>query len=172
MLWRLPRRQFEAQKGEGNRRAMQALVASGARPGLLAYRGQRPVGWCAVAPRTDYPALARSRILKPVDAAPCWSIACLFIHKAHRRQGVSIRLLEAAAAFARTNGAVILEGYPVEPPPGKALPAAFAWTGLASAFRTAGFVEAARRAPTRPIMRRSLRPSPPTAAGRGKGAPP
>jgi hypothetical protein len=30
---------------------------------------------------------------------------------------------------------------------------AFAWNGLAAAFRKAGFREVARRSPTRPIMR-------------------
>jgi len=159
MLWRLPRRQFEAQKGEGNRSAMHALVDAGVVPGLLAYANHKPIGWCAVAPRKDYPALARSRILKPVDASPCWSIACLFIHKDHRRQGVSVKLLMAAAEFACTCGAAILEGYPIDPPPGRKLPPAFAWTGLAAAFRAAGFTEVARRAPTRPIMRRNLHPA-------------
>ena len=138
---------------------MHALVAAGVVPGLLAYAHHKPIGWCAVAPRTDYPALARSRILKPVDALACWSIACLFIHKDHRQQGVSTRLLKAAADFAFARGAAILEGYPIDPPRGKKLPPAFAWTGLAGAFRAAGFTEVARRAPTRPIMRRDLRPT-------------
>ena len=51
MLWRLSRKQFDSQKGDGNRKAMMALVASGEVPGLLGYFDGRPVGWCAVAPR-------------------------------------------------------------------------------------------------------------------------
>src|SRR4051812_23169221 len=62
MLWRLKRADFERQKGAGNREAMRALVEAGAVPGLLAYTEGLPVGWCAVAPREDYPALARSRL--------------------------------------------------------------------------------------------------------------
>jgi hypothetical protein len=69
MLWRLPRKQFEAQKGDGNRKALRALVAAGQVPGLLGYLGGQPVGWCALAPRGDYPALGRSRVLAPVDHA-------------------------------------------------------------------------------------------------------
>ena len=49
-------------------------------------------------------------------------------------------------------GARIVEGYPVEPRRGS-MPDAFAWTGTASAFRRAGFVEVLRRSATRPIMR-------------------
>ena len=50
---------------------------------------------------------------------------------------------------------LIVEGYPVDPKQGK-MPDAFAWTGLASSFKAAGFVEVARRSPTRPIMRYRL----------------
>jgi GNAT superfamily N-acetyltransferase len=157
MVWRRSRSRFEAQKGEGNKGAFRRLVKSGGMPGVLAYVGGQPVGWCAVAPREDYPALARSRVLKPVDDAPVWSITCLFIAKPHRRQGLSAALLEAAAQFARSRGAKLVEGYPVEP--SGALPDPFVWTGLASAFRSAGFTEVARRSPTRPIMRRR-NPSP------------
>ena len=35
MLWRLPRKQFEAQKGEGNKLAMKTLINSGEIPGIL-----------------------------------------------------------------------------------------------------------------------------------------
>ena len=48
----------------------------------------------------------------------------------------------------------IVEAYPVEPKKSP-MPPVFAWTGIASAYRTAGFQEVARRSPTRPIMRRT-----------------
>lgn len=153
MLWRLTRRQFEQQKGQGNKQAMQAIVNSGQVPGILAYHAGQAVGWCAVAPRTSYPALARSRILKPVDDRSCWSVACLFIQRPCRKKGVATQLIQAAAAYARSQGATLLEGYPVEPQSDRDIPAAFAWTGIPKAFLMAGFKEAARRAPTRPIMR-------------------
>ncbi len=153
MLWRLERKRFESQKGEGNRRAMKAIVDSGEIPGILAYHGGKAVGWCAVSPRTSYSALSRSRILRPVDDREVWSIACLFIEKSHRKKGVSAPLLAAAAAFAASRGAECVEGYPVEPRPDKPMPPAFAWTGISTAFLRAGFREVARRSPTRPIMR-------------------
>jgi GNAT superfamily N-acetyltransferase len=153
MLWRLPRRQFDEQKGKGNKQAMKAIVDAGEIPGILAYDGRRPVGWCAIAPRERYSYLARSRILKPVDDRPCWSVSCLFIDKGYRRKQVSSELLKSAVAFAESQGAQVVEGYPVEPTPGKVMAPVFAWTGLASAFRRAGFQEVARRSPTRPIMR-------------------
>ncbi|MCH7859466.1 MAG: hypothetical protein IID14_07170 [Candidatus Marinimicrobia bacterium] len=70
-MWlRLKRSEYDAQKGAGNRRAMQAIVDSGEIPGLLAYDGDQPVGWCAVGLREVYPLLQRSRTLKPVDDQP------------------------------------------------------------------------------------------------------
>ena len=152
MLWRLSRTDFEAQKGEGNRRAMQRLVEAGAEPGLLASRNGDVIGWCALAPRTDYPALARSRLFKPLDSRPVWVVSCLFVKKAHRRCGVSVALLRAAVAHVRKQGGRILEGYPQDAQ-GRAMPDVFAWTGVASAYRKAGFAEVARPSPKRPIMR-------------------
>lgn len=152
MWFRLPRKEYEAGKGEANRRSMEAIVASGSVPGLLAYDGGRPVGWCAVAPREEYPRLARSRILAPVDGEPVWSVVCLFVARSQRRQGVSTRLLEAAVELVRERGGTLVEGYAVEPAEG-GLPDAFAYHGLASAFLQAGFVEVARRSPRRPILR-------------------
>ena len=142
MWWRLPAATWRARKGEGNRKAMQRLVKAGARPGLLAYADGQAVGWCAVAPREEYPRFATSRVLKPVDDQPVWSVTCFFIARVYRRRGITRQLLDAAAEFAMRQGGTILEGYPVEPR--RDQPDAFVYTGLASAFRKAGFDEVAR----------------------------
>ena len=155
MWWRLTRKQFKASKGAKNRTAFRRIVASGAEPGVLAYVGNEPAGWCAVGPRESYPLLENSRTLARVDRKPVWSVTCLFVARPSRRKGLSTQLLCAAAAHARRQGAHLLEGYPVEPRQ-KTLPDAFVWTGLASAFRKAGFHEVARRSATRPIMRLEL----------------
>jgi GNAT superfamily N-acetyltransferase len=155
MWWRLRRTEWQKNRGAGNRRAFRRIVARGEAPGVLAYAGGAPVGWCAIAPRRAYPVLARSPILKPVDDAPVWAITCLFVPRPYRRRGVSARLLDAAAAFARRRGARIVEGYPTEPR-GAAIPDVHVFTGLRSAFDRAGFAEVARRSPTRPIMRRAV----------------
>lgn len=156
MLWRLPRKQFELQKGDDNKLAMKLIIDSGEVPGILAYHNTKAIGWCAIAPRGNYPALSRSRILKPVDDCLCWSVACLFVNKSYRKKGVSTQLLQAAIEYARSKGAEWLEGYPVEPKPNKDIPPAFAWTGIPGAFIRAGFKEVDRRSPTRPIMRVKL----------------
>jgi GNAT superfamily N-acetyltransferase len=152
MWWRLKRAEFEKRKGLSNKRALKQLVESGEVPGLLAYAGADPVGWCSVGPRESYPVLDRSCILKRVDDQPVWSIVCLFVARPHRRCGVSVRLIGAAVEHAKARGASIVEGYPVEPKT-PSMPDAFAWVGTAAAFRSMGFEEVARRSETRPIMR-------------------
>ncbi len=152
-MWRrLSKREFDAQKGEGNRRAMKAIVDSGLVPGILAYHEGQPVGWCSVAPREEFPRLERSRILKPVDKQPVWSVVCFFVDKLHRRRGVAARLLEAAVEYVRERGGSIVEGYPVEPKR-SGMPDLFAYQGLVSMFRSVGFTEVARRSETRAMMR-------------------
>jgi GNAT superfamily N-acetyltransferase len=152
MYWRLKRSEFEALSGEGTHQALKALVDGGQAPGLLAYAGETPVGWCALAPRETYPVLENSRVLKRVDERPVWSVVCFFVDRRFRRQGLTVELLRAAVDYARQHGARMVEGYPVEPKKEKA-PDVFVYTGLASAFLKAGFVEVLRRSETRPIMR-------------------
>ncbi len=155
MHFRLLKADYERGKGDDNRRALRRLVTSGIPPGVLAYDGDSPVGWCAVAPREAYPRLARSRAMRAVDDRPVWSVVCLFVAKGHRRRGISVALLRGAAEYAALQGARLVEGYPVEPRSGT-MPDVFAWTGTASAFRDAGFSEVGRSLPGRPIMRREL----------------
>ena len=152
MFFRLTRAQFVKQQGEKNKKALRKIVDLGEIPGILAYADEKPVGWCSVAPRERFGLLERSRIIKRVDEKPVWSVVCFFIAKQFRRSGVTVDLLKAAVEYARKKGAKIVEGYPVEPKKGK-FPDVFAYTGLASAFRQAGFEEVLRRSETRPIMR-------------------
>ncbi len=155
MWWRLPKSEWKRQQGDGNRRGLKKMVNKGIPTGILAYAGNQPVGWCAIAPRRDFSRLERSHILRPVDDRPVWSVVCFVIVKAFRRRGLTVELLRAAVEYAGKHGARIVEGYPVEPKK-VSLPDVYAYTGIASAFIKAGFKEVARRSPTRPIMRYTL----------------
>jgi GNAT superfamily N-acetyltransferase len=158
MFFRLPRGEWSAGCGEGNKSAFRRIVKRGAQPGLLAYDGATPVGWCALAPREEYGALARSRILQPIDDAPVWSITCFYVARTHRRRGITVSLLKAAAKHVAAQGGTWLEGYPAEPQ-GGAWPDAYAYHGMVAAFTRAGFREVARPSKSRAIMRRRVRPA-------------
>jgi len=157
MYWKLPRRDYEAGKYEANRLAQKAIVTAGGIPGLLAYVDGSPSGWCAVEPRENYPGLARSRILAPIDTTAVWSVTCFYIDKSFRQRGLSTSLLGAVVDFVTSRGGGVVEGYPTEPRPGTKIVPTFVYTGLARAFREAGFIEVGRRSETRPIMRFNIR---------------
>lgn len=156
MSWRRKSKEFRAGSGAGNKRAMRTLVKAGRPTGILLYKDDEAVGWCSVAPREEFVRLEGSRVWAPVDDKPVWSVSCFFVAKPYRSQGVSVELLKAAVAFAKKNGAKIVEGYPQDLK-GKKLPDAFVWTGLLGSYEKAGFAEAARRSPGKPIMRKVVR---------------
>lgn len=159
MFWRQTRSEYEKMKGESNRLQLKSLVDGGEIPGLIAYAtagpeasATQPVGWISVGPRQAFSALQRSRLLKPVDDLPAWSIVCFFVNRHYRRHGLTAHLVQAAVQYAASQGARIVEGYPVDPAQGK-YPDTFAYTGLPGPFLKAGFVEVARRSQTRPVLR-------------------
>ncbi|MGL5910152.1 MAG: GNAT family N-acetyltransferase [Phycicoccus sp.] len=166
---RLPVREIEQLGGGSREEAMRALCRRDLPPGVVAYRGGTPVGWCHVSPRSDIPKLVSSRRIHPVDEVPAWSIICLVVRGGHRRQGVTHRLIEGAVAWAASQGAPAVESYPVDPPGRMDLTMAF--VGTRAMFDRAGFsvvgtTEATASAMLRLVMRRTLAPPHPGAAGR------
>jgi GNAT superfamily N-acetyltransferase len=156
MWWRLPGYEFRQNAGRPNRAAFQAIVESGREPGLLAYSGNRPVGWVAVAPGADFlTRRLRSRYWQPVDGEAVWSINCFFIARDHRRLGLARLLLEGAVEYAAARGARIVEAYPKDLGQAQASDTAI-YMGTIAMFSEAGFEEVARRHPTYAIMRRYL----------------
>ncbi len=156
MFFRRRRSEYDRERGAGNRKALRGLVTKGAPVGLLAYAGKEAVAWCAVAPRRDYEALERSRLFKPLDDLPVWSVTCFYVAKGFRRKGATVALLEAAAALAKKKGAKALEGYPVVPKRGKPAPDVYIYQGTLGAFEQAGFAVVKRPAPGRAYVRRDL----------------
>jgi GNAT superfamily N-acetyltransferase len=156
-MWpRLTSAEFARGKGAANRRALRRLVTAGPPPGVLAYVNGTPAGWCAVAPRPVLRRLERSRVMGPVDDQPVWVVTCFYVARDHRGHGLTVPLLRAAVALAARHGARLVEGYPTELA-GRRAPGIFLWTGTTPTFRRAGFREVARRAPTRPVMRKGAR---------------
>jgi ribosomal protein S18 acetylase RimI-like enzyme len=142
--------------GAENRRAMKALVDRGSVPGLIGYENGAPVAWVSLGPRGDYPKLRRSPVMKPVDERPVWSIVCFFVDRSVRGKGLAERMLRAAVEYARSQGARLLEAYPVDTQEPRDPDVMF--FGAKSMYDRAGFREVARRKATRPVVRRALRP--------------
>jgi len=151
MYWRVKRKEFEQNYGDGNKNCLKEIVESGQVPGILAYHRENPVGWCAVAPREDFPVVLRSPTLKPVDELPAWAITCLFVTKSYRANGLTHLLIRAAVQYAKENGARIVEAYPVDV---RAKSIEYdLYAGLTTTFEKEGFVEVFRRSQRKSIMR-------------------
>lgn len=134
---RLRARQIEELGGGSREQALRRLCEREHAPGVIAYRDGEPVGWCATGPRADIPRLAGSRLIRPVDELPVWSIVCVVVRPGCRRQGVTVPLIEGAVAYAASHGAPAVEAHPVDPPGRMDLTMAF--VGTRSMFEQAGF---------------------------------
>jgi GNAT superfamily N-acetyltransferase len=153
MYYRLPKSEFnEGKINSGNKEKMKELVWENKPTGMLAFYEGRAIAWCAFAPRKDFGKLARSRVHKPIDDRLVWSIPCFFVHKDFRMCGISVELLKAVIKFAKQEKIQILEAYPTIPTTEK-LPDSFAWIGLYSSFKEAGFVIVDRKSKNRPMVR-------------------
>ncbi|EGE40261.1 GNAT family N-acetyltransferase [Streptomyces sp. SID4928] len=110
-------------------------------PGVLAYDGDEPVGWAAVAPRADT-SFARSRTIPHLDDSPVWSLWCVRVRPGHRGQGISHELITGAVEFARAHGAPAIEAYPLDSG-GAKVDTTMAYPGVRKNFERAGFTHAA-----------------------------
>jgi GNAT superfamily N-acetyltransferase len=153
MRWRLTSSEYKASTKESRIAALDGLVRRGTPVGILAYLDGEPVGWCSIAPRTTYAALERFRALPRVDDEPVWSVVCFFVDAKVRRRGITKGLLKAAVAYARAEGATLIEGYPVEPGP-----RLYTYMGSPSTFHKAGFRDVTPRGRPRKIVRFVVRP--------------
>ena len=134
--------------GEDNRRAMRAFVEGGQVPGILAYEGDEPVGWCSVSPRPSLSRLVAEGQFRNPQRPDVWSIICFYVLESHHGRGVMKALVRAAVDHAVANGAKIVEAYPTNPEhfgdgAGGSIPA----------FESAGFREAHRISPIQVTMR-------------------
>jgi len=153
MYWRIGPR-YRQRPREDNKSDLRQLAAAGPPPGLLAFAGGVPAGWCELAPRAGLRWLAHARYLQPADDLPVWSVPCFYVRRTHRGQGVMDALIGAAVTAATAAGAPALEAYPVD----TAVPGHTRnlFPGTVPAFARHGFRVVARRKPDRPVMRRSL----------------
>lgn len=142
MFPRLTDAQTRQLPGEGTlsprkREAMTRLAARDRSPGLLAYAGNEPIGWIAVAPRDELTRLIRSRATPPADDTPVWVIPCITVRKGYRGQGIAVALIQAAVTYAGTQGAPAVEAYPRAG--GERTGDDNAYFGTEPLFRRAGF---------------------------------
>lgn len=138
LAYRITSAEYSALRGERRADRVRGLCAEQPAPGVLAYDGDTPVGWCGVSPRSRMERLNRSRTILPLDDLPVWSVVCFVVRSSHRRRGVARDLLDGAVDYARSCGAPAIEGYPVDTE-GARLNSSAAHVGTTTLFEAAGF---------------------------------
>jgi GNAT superfamily N-acetyltransferase len=133
MVWRV--QGVGARHADGRREAMRGLVQAGVPIGLLGYLGETPVAWCSISPRDTY-----RQGLGGAGEPDTWSLACMFIRRDLRGQGITRQLIAAAVGHARACGAKVVEAYPVDPDS-----PSYRFMGFVPAFERAGFTATGRR---------------------------
>lgn len=157
--WRVPQggKLWQETKGKKAHQLTKQLILSNQMTGLLAYEGDKPVGWCSYGPRVVFPRLERMKAYRRDDTEGVWSVNCFFIPKEYRRKGLSRQMLTAALKFMKKRRVRVVEAYPVPPTlDGSKLPGAFVWTGPLSIFEKAGFEIVQRLSYSRPLVRLQL----------------
>lgn len=125
---------------QGRRELLRDQVAEG--HGLVAHLGGEPVGWCSLAPRSDYPTLRQTTWkgrTEDKDDPSIWAVTCFVTRAGFRHQGVSRALAAGTVDLARGQGARAVEAYPMNPAPGKDVTWGEMHVGALSAFLAAGF---------------------------------
>jgi ribosomal protein S18 acetylase RimI-like enzyme len=149
--WRLRSKDMAAAKVPELRARLRAQAESDQPPGLVAFDGERAVGWVSLGPRTAFERIVRSRVIPTIDDRPVWSIVCFAVSSTARGHGVARSLLAGAIDHARGRGARALEAYPVRLPTApdgasRAIHPDAAFTGTLPLFEKAGFEVVADRA--------------------------
>jgi GNAT superfamily N-acetyltransferase len=126
--------------------------------GLVAYVEGEPVGWVAVAPRTEYVRYRGSRVpwagrLEDKDDDGVWAVTCFAVRAGYRRQGLMYELAAAAVGHARDRGAQAVEGYPIVAEPGQEIAWGEVNVGTPGPFEAAGLAEVSRPTKRRRVLR-------------------
>lgn len=155
--FRLPPKVRQAMPGADKAGWMRARIAAGPPPGLMAWRDGVPVGWMQIGPRADVPEWNNPRRAStplpdaPADDPGVWAVSCFFVRSRDRGTGLSGALLRAGVEHARTSGARVLEGAPMDR--AKQSKSIGLYVGSTEVFCRAGFTEVARQRDGRPLMR-------------------
>ncbi|MEU8227471.1 GNAT family N-acetyltransferase [Kribbella sp. NPDC048915] len=139
-----------------HREALRHQVCDGERPpGVVAYDGNVPVGWCAVGPRTSYPRVVASPYWR-TDHPDAWVITCFVVPVGQRRKGIAGELSAGALELARSYGARTVEACAVDTAAAGRVPSADLYRGPLSVYLAAGFTEVSRTSPQWVLVSRAV----------------
>ncbi|MFC5178614.1 hypothetical protein [Nocardioides taihuensis] len=136
-----------------------ACGTNGPTSGLIGYVDGEAAGWVAVEKRENYPRLwsrKQAWMRMDPDLEGVWSVTCFVVRQGWRHSGLTYELAAATVDYGQQVGARVLEGYPIEPAPGKAVIWDEASVGLLQVFLEAGYEVVASPTLRRRVVRRHL----------------
>jgi GNAT superfamily N-acetyltransferase len=140
-----------------NRERKLERVRSGTAHAALVFDGDDCVGWCQFGAPDEVPRIKnRAAYAKSATVLPDWRIACCFVGKGHRRQGVATAGLAGALDLIAASGGGTVEGYPED---AGAVPAGFLFHGALSTYEKLGFARDRKIGKHRWVVTRVVEPS-------------
>jgi hypothetical protein len=136
-----------------------ACGTAGPTSGLIGYVDGEAAGWVAIEPREKYPRIwSRKQPWMRMDPElpGVWSVTCFVVRKNWRGTGLTYELAAATVEHGEQVGAHVLEGYPIEPAPGRSVIWDEASVGLLQVFLEAGYDVVASPTLRRRVVRRRL----------------
>ena len=122
-----------------NRDRKLGRVQTGTTHAALVFDGDTCVGWCQFGSPDELPRIKnRAAYEKSATMPPDWRIACCYVAKGHRRQGVSSDALSGALHLIAGMGGGVVEGYPE---PAGDVAASWLYHGALSTFEQLGFTK-------------------------------
>lgn len=138
------------------RAAKEQRVRAGKAHAALVFEGEDCVGWCQFGAPGEVPRIKnRAAYEKGRTTSPDWRIACCYVGKGHRRQGVSTAALAGALDLIAGLGGGTVEGYPE---PAGSVPAGFLYNGALSTYEKLGFTRDRKLGKHRWVVTRTVRP--------------
>jgi len=151
-----------------NRSAKERRVREGRAHAALVYEGDDCVGWCQFGAPDEVPRIKnRAAYGKGRTTSPDWRIACCYVGKGHRRQGVATAALAGALDLIAGLGGGTVEGYPEG---ADAVPAGFLFNGALSTYEKLGFIRDRKIGKHRWVVTRVVQPRSWENAGRRPGS--
>jgi GNAT superfamily N-acetyltransferase len=141
-----------------NRERKLNRVRAGTTHAALVFDGDECVGWCQFGVPEELPRIkSRAAYEKGRSAAPDWRIACCYVGKGHRRQGVAAAALAGALDRIARMGGGTVEGYPED---AASVPAGFLFNGALATYEKLGFTRNRMIGKHRWVVTRVVEPVP------------
>ena len=140
-----------------NRERKLERVRAGTTHAALVFDGDDCLGWCQFGVPEELPRIkSRAAYEKGRTTSPDWRIACCFVGKGRRRQGVATAALTGALDLIARQGGGTVEGYPED---AGSVPAGFLFNGALSTYEQLGFVRDRKIGKHRWVVSKTVKPA-------------